>query len=84
MLEERNTFIGWTVEAVLTRSPWLQSAVVSLGLGVILLPVAFLEIQDLLVWIASLAFVIIALLLPRRESLFNRMMLFLRTKGIIH
>lgn len=67
--EERNTFIQWTSEAVLRRIYWLQSSVISLGLGVLFLPVAFLQIQDTIVWIGVAIGVLIALLFPRADIL---------------
>lgn len=71
LLEERNTFIQWTSEAVLHRVRWLQSSVISLGLGVLFLPVAFLQIQDTIVWIGVGIGVLITLLLPRADLLFK-------------
>jgi len=46
---ERLRFIELTTNIVLQRIRWLQSAVISLGFGVLSLPVAFLNIQDNLV-----------------------------------
>lgn len=40
--ERRDAFIRWTNSSVLVRVQWLHAAIISLGLGVALLPVAFL------------------------------------------
>jgi len=71
MFEERNTFIRWTTAAVLNRAQWLHSAVISLGLGVIFLPVAFLDINNIIVLIAVLLGLVAILLIPNRKFLRN-------------
>jgi hypothetical protein len=63
--ERRDAFIRWTKATVLARVKWLQSAVVSLALGVAFLPVAYLPIGNIVVWILVALGVGSALLLPR-------------------
>lgn len=42
LLNDRNDFIGWTTSSVLERAPWLQTSVISLGLGVLFLPIVYI------------------------------------------
>src|SRR2546425_534813 len=56
----RRAFTRLTTQTVLRRISWLQSAIISLGFGVLFLPIAFLtNIQDNLVWAAVAASVLI-------------------------
>jgi hypothetical protein len=52
LINERNDFISWASKSVLERAPWLQTAVISLGFGVILLPVSYLTsaISEAILW----------------------------------
>lgn len=50
-----NAFIEWTSKIALDRVRFLHSAVLSLGLGVLLLPVAFVDISDLVAGIVAVA-----------------------------
>jgi hypothetical protein len=46
----RNTFIEWARRGPLTRQYWLQTAVMSLGVGVVLLPLPYLHVRDEWLW----------------------------------
>lgn len=76
VIQRRNTFIRWTSELVGKRARWLQSAVISLGFGVIFLPVVFLDIQDNIVWLAVAVGLVLTLLLPNAKVLFKRLLSF--------
>lgn len=52
-IENLKAFIKWTSDITLNRSRWLQSAVISLGFGVLFLPIGFLELSDSIVWFAA-------------------------------
>lgn len=64
IIDERKAFIEWISDIVIARSRWLQTAVISLGFGVIFLPAAFLAIQDIIIWIAVGLALLITLLFP--------------------
>jgi hypothetical protein len=66
--ERRDAFIRWTTATVLARAKWLQSAVLSLALGVAFLPVAYLPVSDIVVWILVALGAGAVLLLPRLLS----------------
>jgi len=53
LLDERNAFIQWIEQEVIVRLPWLRAAVVSLALGVLFLPIAFVGLPDLFVWLCG-------------------------------
>jgi hypothetical protein len=74
VIQRRDAFILWTSEIVGKRARWLQSAVISLGFGVIFLPVVFLDIQNNIVWIAVAVGLVLALLLPNVKFLFKRLL----------
>ncbi len=69
IIDERNNFISWTSNSVLERAPWLQTAVLSLGFGVIFLPVSYLTaaISESILWyiVAACAFLILLHLVVR-------------------
>jgi hypothetical protein len=64
LIDERNNFISWASNSVLERAPWLQTAVLSLGFGVIFLPVVYLTaaISEAILWLFVGAGVLITLL----------------------
>ena len=64
MINDRDDFISWTSDVVLQRVHWLQSAIISLGFGIILLPVAFLDIQAPYVWLSAALSLALIMLLP--------------------
>jgi hypothetical protein len=49
---QRNDFIDWIISSILQRAPWLQTAVISLGFGVIFLPIVYLSttISENVLW----------------------------------
>jgi hypothetical protein len=53
LLDERNAFIQWIEQEVIVRLPWLRAAVVSLALGGLFLPIAFVGLPDLFVWLCG-------------------------------
>jgi hypothetical protein len=63
--EERNDFITWTSQIVLRRIPWLHGAIISLGFGILFLPIAFLTISDtdIKLWIFVVVCIIILILI---------------------
>jgi hypothetical protein len=46
----RNTFIEWARSAPLARQYWLQTGVLSLGVGVLLLPLPYIAVSDHSLW----------------------------------
>jgi hypothetical protein len=44
--QRRNSFVLWIRDEVLRRRQFLQAAVISLGIGVLSLPLPFLDVQD--------------------------------------
>lgn len=64
MINDRDDFISWTSDVVLQRVHWLQSAIISLGFGIIFLPVAFLDIQAPYVWPSVVLSLALIMLLP--------------------
>ncbi|NIS80628.1 MAG: hypothetical protein GTO14_10575, partial [Anaerolineales bacterium] len=61
----RDSFVKWTTFSVMRRKYWLQSAIVSLGFGIILLPSAFLNFTDLAVVALIIAGVVATFVLPK-------------------
>ena len=64
MINDRDDFISWTSEVVLQRVYWLQSAVISLGFGIIFLPVAFLNVEAPYVWLSAALSLALIVLFP--------------------
>lgn len=59
-----NTFILWTIHPVLKRKYWLQAAVISLGIGVLLLPLPYIAIADWFSFVALVIGLLITFLFP--------------------
>ena len=53
LIEQADDFIRWTARFVSQRIGWLHAAVISLGFGVLFLPAAFLDLNNLVVLIAG-------------------------------
>lgn len=49
-LSEQNTFISWNKAAVLSRMHLLQASIVSLGIGILLLPIPYMGIPNKTIW----------------------------------
>ena len=48
---QRNSFILWNKATVMRRVPWMQAATLSLGVGILLLPIPYLNIPDKTLWL---------------------------------
>ncbi len=64
LINERNDFISWAANSVFQRAPWLQTAVLSLGFGVIFLPVVYLtpSVSETALWSIVVICVVFTLL----------------------
>lgn len=51
-LRQRKAFILWNNSTVLKRAHLLQASVISLGIAIFFLPVPYIKISDLLLWVA--------------------------------
>lgn len=73
LIDERNDFISWTSNVVIRRAPWLQTAIISLGFGVIFLPASYLTVSvpETYLWYvigASAVFLLLHLLWRLKDS----------------
>lgn len=64
LINERNDFITWVTDSILQRAPWLQTAVISLGFGVIFLPIVYLtpSVPETVLWYVVAACMALTLL----------------------
>lgn len=53
LVNQRNSFVDWCLAAVAKRKEFLQTAVISLGLGVIALPLPFIDMSETGAWIMA-------------------------------
>lgn len=60
----RNTFIRWARSGPLAHRYWLQTAVISLGIGVVLLPLPYVKVDDSLVLVFVLFGLLLTFVLP--------------------
>jgi hypothetical protein len=59
-----NAFVDWASSIALNRAYLLHSAVISLGAGVLFLPIAFIALPGWFVWGASVVSAVVSLTLP--------------------
>ncbi len=64
----RNTFLMWTRQITLQRRQFLQASVISLGVGVLLLPLPYLSVSDKLAAIFAGVGLMCVLFLPKGIS----------------
>ncbi len=69
---QRNTFINWNNQGVLQRSEFLTASVVSLGIGVICLPLPYLSPKTILFGCVMGIGLFVLILTPVFECLLNR------------
>jgi hypothetical protein len=55
LFDERNHLIEWVASTVVSRVYWLHAAVISLAVGVILLPLPFVTLPGWLIWLGVIA-----------------------------
>lgn len=63
-----NVFIGWASDIAVGRGYFLHASVFALFFGILLLPVAFIDISDQLVIFFGVVFFLLSVLLPRRTA----------------
>ncbi|HLL79281.1 MAG TPA: hypothetical protein VKT25_07270 [Ktedonobacteraceae bacterium] len=51
LFDERNRLIEWVASTVVSRVHWLHAAVISLAMGVVFLPLAFVTLPGWLIWL---------------------------------
>jgi hypothetical protein len=61
---QRNTFIKWNKAAILPRIYWIQAAIVSLGVGILLLPTPYLPIAGWVTWLLFGIGLLLVILVP--------------------
>jgi hypothetical protein len=61
---QRNTFIKWNKAAIMPRIYWLQAATVSLGMGILLLPMPYLAIAGWVTWLLPGIGLLLVILVP--------------------
>jgi hypothetical protein len=70
LIEERNDFIQWVADTVVTRLDWLHAAVISLAIGILFLPTPFVAVQDWIVWV-GVGLGIVVVCIPLLRYLYN-------------
>lgn len=63
-----NVFIGWASDIAVGRAHFLHASVFALFFGILLLPVAFVDISDDLVIFFTVVFFLSSVLLPQRTA----------------